>query len=43
MFFVASLFIRKGVTGLSIFTSAGLLAVAGFPVHASPGTIPRPS
>ena len=38
--FAASLFVRKCVSGLGIFTSAALLAVAGFPAHANPGTIP---
>ena len=40
VFFAASLFIRKCVTGLGVFSSAGLLALAGFPAHANPGTIP---
>ena len=38
--FAASLFVKKSVTGLGIFTSAALLAAAGFPAHAAPGAIP---
>lgn len=40
VFFAASLFVRKCVTGLGVFASAALLTVAGFPAHANPGTIP---
>ena len=40
VFFAASLFVRKCVTGLGVFTSAALLTLAGFPAHANPGTIP---
>lgn len=39
VFFAASLFIRKCVTGLGVFSSAALLAVAGFPAHATPGAV----
>ena len=40
VFFAASLFIRKCVTGLGVFSSAALLSLSGFPPHANPGTIP---
>ncbi len=38
--FAASLFVRKCVSGLGVFSSAALLTIAGFPPHANPGTIP---
>ena len=41
--FAASLFVRKCVSGLGVFTSAALLALAGFPAHANPGTVPAQS
>ena len=43
VFFAASLFVRKCVTGLGVFASAGLLTLAGFPAHASPGAVAGPT
>ena len=40
VFFAANLFVQKCVSGLGVFTSAALLAVAGFPARANPGTVP---
>lgn len=40
VFFAANLFVQKCVSGLGVFSSAGLLTLAGFPAHANPGTVP---
>ena len=39
LFFAASAFVAKAVTGIGIFTSAMLLAVAAFPQGAKPGEV----
>ncbi len=39
LFFAASAFVAKAVTGIGIFTSAMLLAAAKFPQHAKPGEV----
>ena len=40
VFFGASTFVQKSVSGLGVFTSSALLTVAGFPAHANPGSVP---
>ncbi|MGY4397915.1 Na+/melibiose symporter-like transporter [Sphingomonas sp. UYAg733] len=40
VFFAANTFVQKCVSGLGVFTSAGLLALAGFPARAAPGSVP---
>jgi len=40
VFFAANLFVQKCVSGLGVFSSAALLAIAGFPAHANPGSVP---
>jgi GPH family glycoside/pentoside/hexuronide:cation symporter len=39
LFFAASAFVAKAVTGIGIFTSAMLLTAAKFPQHAKPGEV----
>ncbi len=41
LFFAASAFISKAVTGIGIFASALLLRVVGFPEQARPGEVPE--
>nr|QQZ50192.1 MFS transporter [Phenylobacterium glaciei] len=44
LFFAASAFVAKAVTGIGIFTSAMLLKAAAFPQGAKPGEVdPRSS
>ena len=40
VFFAANIFVQKCVSGLGVFTTAALLATAGFPAHANPGAVP---
>lgn len=40
VFFAANTFVQKCVSGLGVFAGATLLALAQFPAHASPGTVP---
>ncbi len=40
VFFAANIFVQKCVSGLGVFSSSIMLALAGFPAHANPGTVP---
>ena len=40
VFFAANTFMQKCVSGLGVFSSSALLALAQFPAHANPGTVP---
>ena len=40
VFFAANIFVQKCVSGLGVFSSSALLALAHFPAHANPGTVP---
>jgi len=41
-FFAANIFVRKCATGLGILLTSALLALAGFPEKAIPGSVPEP-
>ncbi len=43
VYFAANTFVQKCVSGFGVFSTAALLAIAGFPAHASPGTVPGPT
>ena len=41
VFFAANIFVRKCVSGLGVFATAALLAMAEFPEKAIPGAVPQ--
>ena len=42
VFFAANMFVRKCASGLGVLSTSALLALAGFPEKAIPGSVPEP-